>query len=265
MSGPGTFHSRAAWHARAPRSRTALRPTFGVTVHYEGVDLGAYSHDRCAGLVRGIQAFHMDQRGWVDIAYSCLVCRHGETWEGRWAGVRTAANGTNAGNDAALAVCALLGPNDQVSDELVEGIAHAAVMLRRAGTPSGVNGHRDWKPTACPDSDLYARIPAIRLRAAQLAAAAPGSSTKVPPMLPNIANVVDAMAVPQQYGGAGCWVLAADGAVYTTGGAPYKGGMNPGTPNAHHFAGRTAARLEPYQGRYLVVATSGEKYDPLAT
>lgn len=85
---------------------------------------------------------------------------------------------------------------------------------------------------------------------------------KVRPMFePALDDIVDALHAPF---GLGCWLLAADGAVFTTGKAPYQGGMNPGTKNAHHFVGRTAARLRPHEGRYLVEATSGESYDPLA-
>jgi hypothetical protein len=70
-------------------------------------------------------------------------------------------------------------------------------------------------------------------------------------------GVVDALNAP--FGG--CWLLGKDGAIYTTGNAPYLGGMNDQL-NAADFRGRTAARLEPFEGGYRVVATSGEKYVP---
>jgi hypothetical protein len=60
----------------------------------------------------------------------------------------------------------------------------------------------------------------------------------------------------------GAWLLAASGAVYAVGGAPYGGGVN-GQP---YFAGRVADHLElpkpGEQGPYVIVATSGERYDP---
>lgn len=56
----------------------------------------------------------------------------------------------------------------------------------------------------------------------------------------------------------GAWLLAASGAVYAFGGAPFLGG-----PIGHeYFKGRVAARLEPVDGKYCVVAESGEKYGP---
>lgn len=56
----------------------------------------------------------------------------------------------------------------------------------------------------------------------------------------------------------GAWLLAASGAVYAFGGAPYLGGPN----GKAYFEGRVAARLEPVDGKYTVVAESGEKYGP---
>lgn len=58
--------------------------------------------------------------------------------------------------------------------------------------------------------------------------------------------------------GGGVWLLAASGAVYAFGGAPYLG-----SPMGHdYFAGRKAARLEPVGDGYRVVAESAETYGP---
>lgn len=55
----------------------------------------------------------------------------------------------------------------------------------------------------------------------------------------------------------GGWGMAADGAIYALGGAPYYGGPN-GQP---YFVGRTANRLVARtDGGYDIFATSGERY-----
>lgn len=57
----------------------------------------------------------------------------------------------------------------------------------------------------------------------------------------------------------GAWSVAASGAVYTHGSAPYHGGAN----GKDYFVGRKAARLELSnnpQYVYEIVATSSEKY-----
>lgn len=56
----------------------------------------------------------------------------------------------------------------------------------------------------------------------------------------------------------GTWCVAPDGAIFSFGGAPYLGGAN-GKP---YFVGRTAAKLNLVDGKYQIVATSGETYGP---
>jgi len=57
----------------------------------------------------------------------------------------------------------------------------------------------------------------------------------------------------------GAWLLAASGAVYAFGGAPYRGSP----AGKDYFAGRKAARLNLVDGSYQVVAESGELYGPV--
>lgn len=108
--------------------------------------MGTFPHSSCASKVRGIQNFHMDVREWNDGAYSAIVCPHGFVFELRGPGVRTAANGTNLGNNTGHAVCYLGGVGDPFTREGMAGIQDAYRWCRRGFA----NCHRDWKPTACP-------------------------------------------------------------------------------------------------------------------
>lgn len=145
--------TRAQWGARPRKGNpTPLRPT-GATAHWEGPHMGSFSHDACAGKVRGIQAFHMDDRGWSDIAYNAIVCPHGYVFEGRGPGVRSAANGTDPGNDADVAVCYLSGEGDPFTAEGQAAMADAMHWLCPGGKR---HAHRDWKPTACPGDTIAA-------------------------------------------------------------------------------------------------------------
>jgi hypothetical protein len=152
--------TRGEWGARAPRSWTAINARFGSTGHWEGPEMGyPWDHASCAPKVRGIQAFHMDYRGWVDIAYSGVACPHGYLFEGRGPGKRTAANGTNVGNDTAYAVCYLGGQNDGFTDAGELAMRAGFNWLQREGAAGpGRNGHRDWKPTECPGNEIYSWI-----------------------------------------------------------------------------------------------------------
>jgi hypothetical protein len=157
------FVTRSQWGARARRSsNTNITPgNGGVTVHHvDAVRVARSNHADCAGQVRGIQNYHMDTNGWADIAYSHLSCVHGYVFQGRGEGQRTAANGTNAGNQNWYAVCALTGGSssnyDTITQPLIDAIRLAVARLRsRGGAASRINGHRDHLATECPGNALY--------------------------------------------------------------------------------------------------------------
>jgi hypothetical protein len=147
--------TRAQWGARPRKGNpTPLRPT-GATAHWEGPHMGTFPHASCPAKVRGIQAFHMDARGWSDIAYNAVVCPHGYVFEGRGRGVRSAANGTNVGNDADGAVCYLGGEGDPFTPEGAAAMADALHWLSPGGQR---HAHRDWKPTTCPGDTIAAWV-----------------------------------------------------------------------------------------------------------
>lgn len=152
------FLTRAALGLRPPRAITALLTAEGITAHYAGpspwgkVDRSSAArfeattdHARCATIWRAWQAFHMNDRGWSDIAYNAGICPHGWRLEGRGIGVRSAANGTSAGNRRSYAFCYLAGEGDPLTDPAREAFCDEA---SRYGLPLRWE-HRDWKPTQC--------------------------------------------------------------------------------------------------------------------
>jgi hypothetical protein len=153
-----SFVSRAAWGGRRPRHRRPrITPLLGgVTIHYVGGErVAREDHADCAAQVRTIQDFHMDANGWSDIAYSYLVCVHGFVFEGRGPWNRTAANGSDEGNQNWYAVCGLVGGSpgayDAVTPELLLAFRRAIAALRiNGGAGEGINRHRDHKQTLCP-------------------------------------------------------------------------------------------------------------------
>lgn len=157
--------SRKAWGARAPRSSERLASTKGVKVHYVGdtVDPRLTSdHTRCVAMVRGIQASHMDDRGWHDIGYTALVCPHGNVFVGRGPHVLCAANGPGL-NSGHYAVCGLVGDEGltKPSEAMLNGIRDAIEWLRKTGDAGGeIRGHRDGYSTTCPGEPLYAWVKA---------------------------------------------------------------------------------------------------------
>lgn len=121
--------------------------------------MGLFPHSACPGKVRQIQDYHMDVKGWVDVAYSTLVCPHGAIFEGRGWGNRTAANGTNAGNAGSYAHCYLGGQGDPFTHDGKIGMATAFRLARvHGGAGPRQWNHRDWKATECPGDTIAAFV-----------------------------------------------------------------------------------------------------------
>lgn len=151
--------TRMEWGARPPRATEGIGKTFGITAHWEGPQMGTFPHTECDDHVRSIQRFHMDNKGWFDIAYNALVCPHGFIFEGRGPGVKSAANGFTQVNDDWYAVCYLGGEGDPFTEEAKEGFLWAFDWLAREGDAGlARNGHRDHKATACPGDVIYAWV-----------------------------------------------------------------------------------------------------------
>lgn len=140
--------SRSELGLRAPRSQPSNIRPLHLTAHYAGADPARWpwDHSRCPVFWRGYQAFHMDDKGWVDIGYSSGVCPHGWRFEGRGPRVRTAANGTNHGNDISYATVYIGGPNTPVTDAAKRAFHDEAARFR---VPLN-RWHSYWKPTDCP-------------------------------------------------------------------------------------------------------------------
>lgn len=150
------FLSRAAIGLDPPRSisRRIWPERGGVAFHHGGYDVPILSHAGCLATWRLWQDFHQDGRGWVDLAYTLGVCPHGYVLAGRGVGIRTAANGTNDGNDRFYAICGIVGARQDVSPAMLEAFVWATAELRAAGAGMAVVGHQDLKPTACPHPRL---------------------------------------------------------------------------------------------------------------
>lgn len=155
---------RGEWKARAPRSAMADQaPPTEAFLHYsDSSDAARIDTDaEAAAAVRSIQRFHIEGRGWSDVAYHYLAVQlqgRGETllFAGRNPRkVPAAQGGHNAGT---LAICVYAGPLDTITRRtlyVVEEVLRKHPQLRTLG------GHRDVTATACPGDELYATIPRI--------------------------------------------------------------------------------------------------------
>lgn len=237
--------TRSQWGARSPRGLTRIPgPVRGTTGHYEGPSMGQFSHDQCAGKVKSIQNYHMDTKRWSDIAYNALVCPHGWTFEGRWLGVRSAANGTNLGNDTHYAVCGLWGVGDPMTDDAKREVSEVFAYFDANGAGEEWKGHRDWKATQCPGDEFYDWITSGH--------PAPGIQ---PPPLPDGTDwtPTDKAIAFTDYGGGRVYTFAADGGVFAEN-LPFFGSLGGVRINAPIVWGEGIPSADGY---YLVGADGG--------
>ena len=192
------IRTRGEWLAREPKAT----PSYGrVQVGFVHHTVGAndYTAEQVPGILRSIQAYHMDANGWDDIGYNFLVDRFGRVWEGRGGGIERSVIGAHAGGfntnstgvsvlgtftdvapptAATAAVSRLLSwklpfhGSDPASQTAVESKGSTRYPEGTVVTLPNVSGHRDVSQTSCPGNRMYERIGQIRADAAAGAAVA---------------------------------------------------------------------------------------------
>lgn len=187
--------TRTTWGARTPRAPAAIAPRLKMAFVHHTVGSNTYRSEEVPGVLRGVQAYHMDVNGWDDIGYNFLVDRFGRVWEGRAGGIDRAVIGAqSAGFNTGSTGVAVMGTFtstappaatiDAVSRLLawklgVHGVDPDETTTMTSGgnakyragavvTFNTIAGHRDAQATACPGYYLYERLPDIRQRARAL-------------------------------------------------------------------------------------------------
>ena len=176
-----TVRPRSAWVARAVGTIPVADTLEAAIIHHSD-NRNDYSLADVPGMIRSIQAFHIDGQGWSDIAYNFVVDRFGNIWEGRAGGIaRPVIGGHSYGhNTRTVGICYL---GNLVSTDPPAAVVSAisrlvAWKLGLHGTdPRGqvwytdyegntklldtVSGHKDVRQTSCPGR-LYNRLGTIR-------------------------------------------------------------------------------------------------------
>lgn len=149
------FVTRAQAGLVAPRSVSRnIDGDAGLTLHHGGSGKAPADHAGCLATWRSWQRYHMQTHGWADIAYSQGFCQHGYVLAGRGFGVRTAANGTNPGNQQSHAACWIGGAASTPTQQALDAADWLIAETRRLGGSTRVWAHSDWKSTSCPGDDL---------------------------------------------------------------------------------------------------------------
>jgi SpoIID/LytB domain protein len=169
--------SRATWGAapQTPCDSPIYGTTMGAVIHHTAGS-NTYTSADSPGIVRGIQAYHMDAKGWCDIGYNFLIDQYGTIFEGRSGGIDKAVRAAHSGNaDVNLDTVgvALMGEFSSTSPTPVMKDSTAKLVAWRfslAGLPAKgsyavggltlqrIAGHRDVVSTECPGAAAYSWV-----------------------------------------------------------------------------------------------------------
>jgi hypothetical protein len=178
--------TRAEWGARAPRGLRPRHTPNQITIHHTETSMGTSNP---ASIVRGIQNFHMDTRGWNDIAYHYLISADGTIFEGSAPTDRIGSHvgGNNTGN-LGIALLGKFGhqqPTDaqlRAAGNLVGWLAdkYSITVQYDASNPGAgtLMGHRHnpgHSSNSCPGNNLVAQLDQIEQYATSQAVCDPSS------------------------------------------------------------------------------------------
>ncbi|GAA1605797.1 peptidoglycan recognition family protein [Kribbella karoonensis] len=157
---------RSAWNARPPNAgpgNLTASHVDGAVIHWPGTGSTKVIHTRTAvaSALRGWQDYHMDTRGWSDIAYQIAVDQEGRAWTLRGMRTKSGANGDADVNDRYGAILLVLVTGEQPSAAM-KATTRAVIADFRKLYPRGtaIRPHSAVRPepTDCPGDPARAAI-----------------------------------------------------------------------------------------------------------
>jgi hypothetical protein len=155
----GVILPRAAWGARPPRPGGKPHTITRMTVHHSAVALP--DNRGIVARLQQHQRYHMDDKGWIDIAYHYAVDRNGNVFALRDTAI---AGDTATDYDTTglfLVLCEGNFDEEQVSEAQLDG---AALIFAWAAQQFGITtatlaSHKEVTPvTSCPGTTLEAHM-----------------------------------------------------------------------------------------------------------
>jgi len=149
---------RDAWGAQPIVGELVPHTPVRMTVHHTGTVLT--SNADAPAHLRDHQAFHQLDRHWPDLAYHYIIDATGVIYEGRRA---TAVGDTGTSYDPTghlLVACEGNFEQQEVAEAQLDALADLLAWASGAYAidPATITAHRDWAPTACPGTALYAPV-----------------------------------------------------------------------------------------------------------
>lgn len=160
-SGCPRIVSRAEWGARQPTSTTRIaKPVPRVFIHHTAGDT-CTTQAQCISVVKSIQNYHMNSKGWADIGYNFLVGQDGNVYEGRgWNNVGAHAADARVNHNYGSIGISVIGTFNTIAPNAAA--LNAVKQLIACGVSNGglsgaytLHGHRDGGCTECPGQAFY--------------------------------------------------------------------------------------------------------------
>jgi hypothetical protein len=192
-------HLRSAWTTTTTRSHAFDHTVRGAYLHYPGsgnVKLQGESDAQIAARLRGYRDMHVNQRGWLDVAYNVAVDGRGRIWELRGLFHESGANGGSSSNNEAAAILLLVGDKEVPTQAMIDGVLRVLAALKdRYSTATYVRGHQQSPDasTDCPGTPVM-----NLLRAGRFHYRGPGGSSK--PSKPVPTTKAPAFPLPRKSG-----------------------------------------------------------------
>ena len=149
------------------------RPVKILVHHTATPNQSDVSREAADRLARGIQNFHMDNRGWLDTGQHFTISRGGYVLEGRHRSLEVLERGERqvegahctGQNVVAIGIenegtYTAVGPPPVLWNRLRDMCAY--ICNQYDIEPTEIFGHRDFKDTACPGDVLYGMLPQLR-------------------------------------------------------------------------------------------------------
>jgi hypothetical protein len=157
---------RSAWNARPPKDgpgNLTVSRVEGAVIHWPGTGSTKVIHTQAAvaSALRGWQDYHMDTRGWSDIAYQVAVDQSGRAWTLRGLRTQSGANGDNDVNERYGAILLVLVTGEQPSAAMKATTRAVIADFRRLyprGTAIRPHSAVRPEPTDCPGDPARAAI-----------------------------------------------------------------------------------------------------------
>ena len=157
--------TRSEWGSVYPRGGNPIdHPVLEIYVHhYNSAIVAPNTLEGSLARVRDAQRYHVETKGWQDIAYSWLADDLGNLFEGRgwW---RTGAH-TEGSNSSGYGICWLgdsnVSPPTAAALRAITSCTRSGIALGAVTVAPNILGHRDRALSACPGDVLYALLPTL--------------------------------------------------------------------------------------------------------